>query len=69
MKSDYNTVLDNGLDIISGLPHEISELTRFTNLLLDVDLVDTWRAMNLHGANHLQPEDLIIYYIVKTVFL
>ena len=43
---DFNTVLNNDLDIISGLPHDIEEIKLFTNLLFDFDLVDTWRALN-----------------------
>ena len=46
VKGDFNTVLDNNLDIISGLPHENSEINVFTNLMLDFDLIDTWRTVN-----------------------
>ena len=58
MTRDIKIVLNNDLDIISRLPHNIEEIKSFTNMLLDFDLVDTWRALksddnNFYCANHL----------------
>ena len=51
---DFNTVLDNDLDIISGLPHGNSEIQLFTNLILNFDLIDTWRASNSNKKDLVQ---------------
>ena len=44
---DFNSVLDNEHDIVSGLPHDKSEINVFNKLLSDFDLVDTWRISNI----------------------
>ena len=43
---DFNTVLDNKLDIISGLPHDKKEIENFNSLLSKFDLYDSWRTLN-----------------------
>ena len=40
---DFNTVLNNSTDIISGAPHDLEEVNIFNSLLKSCDLYDTWR--------------------------
>ena len=51
ISGDFNTVLNNELDILSGLPHDSSEVNVFKNLLLDHCLVDTWRAFHFDNKD------------------
>ena len=44
---DFNIVIDNKLDIISGEYHSANIVKRFSNLINDLLLVDVWRSM--HG--------------------
>lgn len=43
---DFNAVLDNNLDIISGERHATSVVDSFNNLTHDCDLHDVWRVFN-----------------------
>ena len=43
---DFNTVLDNKLDIISGLPHNKKDIDNFNLILNKYDLIDSWRSLN-----------------------
>ena len=43
---DFNCVLDNELDIISGQPHGADEVNEFNKLVKTLDLTDTWRAFH-----------------------
>lgn len=43
INGDFNTVLDNSLDIVSGAPHDITEINLFRTFLNNFDLCDTWR--------------------------
>ena len=40
---DFNMVLNNSLDIISGLPHSLREITHFENFVEDYNLIDSFR--------------------------
>ena len=40
---DFNCVLDNKLDIISGEPHNIRNIENFKDFVINHDLSDTWR--------------------------
>ena len=44
---DFNTVLNNQLDIISGENHNVNIVNSFNNLVNDLFVVDIWR--HLHG--------------------
>ena len=44
---DFNMVLNNELDIISGAPHREEDVTRFKNWVSNCEIVDAWRAR--HG--------------------
>lgn len=43
---DFNIVLDNKLDIISGNPHDAEIVEKFKNWTLNSDLTDTWRKIH-----------------------
>ena len=43
---DFNTVLDNKLDIISGEPHSENIVKKFNTIVNDHLLVDIWRTLN-----------------------
>lgn len=40
---DFNSVLNNNLDIISGRPHNVKEVNKFNELLKKLGLIDLWR--------------------------
>ena len=44
---DFNNVLDNDIDIVSGLPHDISTVRAFQDLVSSCELFDVWRLF--HG--------------------
>ena len=46
LMGDFNLVMDNTLDVISGLPHKQSIVCNFNKSMMDVNLVDIWRKMN-----------------------
>ena len=39
---DFNIVLDNNIDIVSGNPHDSETVQSFKNWTLNCDLTDTW---------------------------
>ena len=43
---DFNIVLDNNIDIVSGNPHDSETVQSFKNWTLNCDLTDTWRQLN-----------------------
>ena len=43
---DFNTVLDNTLDIISGARHEVRCTEAFSKFVSNDYLIDTWRCLN-----------------------
>ena len=43
---DFNSVLNNSLDIISGAPHDIGEIDLFASFLSQFNLIDVWRNIN-----------------------
>ena len=43
---DFNIVLDNNLDIISGNPHDVETVKQFKNWSMNCDLTDTWRQIH-----------------------
>ena len=43
---DFNTVLNNSMDIISGAPHELEEVNLFNSFLKSFNLYDIWRWFN-----------------------
>ena len=43
---DFNIVLNNDLDIISGKPHDMETVEKFKNWTLSCELVDTWRQLH-----------------------
>ena len=43
---DFNVVLDNELDIISGLPHSKHTVENFNSVLNRMNLIDIWRLRN-----------------------
>lgn len=43
---DFNSVIDNHLDIISGAPHDTAEVNNFQTFMTNLDLYDTWRMFN-----------------------
>ena len=43
---DFNTVLDNNLDIISGEKHNIDVVNKFKRLLNENVLIDSWRYLH-----------------------
>ena len=43
---DFNTVLDNKLDIVCGNEHKPRDILQFQRLLKTADLCDVWRAFN-----------------------
>ena len=43
---DFNCVLDNNLDIVSGQPHKNSEVTEFNNMVKNLELRDIWRGLH-----------------------
>ena len=45
---DFNTVLDNKLDIVSGLPHNVKTVEKFNNVVNELLLVDIWRSAHPH---------------------
>ena len=46
LHGDSNCVTRNELDIISGLPHRISEVKQFNTLINDLGLKDGWRTFH-----------------------
>ena len=46
ISGDFNSVLDNSLDIISGAPHDTTEINLFKTFVNNFDLCDTWRLFN-----------------------
>lgn len=40
---DFNSVIDNKMDIVSGEPHNIIVVEQFQNLVNDLSLYDSWR--------------------------
>jgi len=40
---DFNCVLDNDLDVVSGQPHIINDVNGFQNMLVNSELNDVWR--------------------------
>lgn len=45
---DFNCVLDNKLDIVSGEKHHLDAVTKLNHLVESCDLYDTWRSFNPH---------------------
>ena len=43
---DFNSVIDNSLDNISGAPHDAGETDLFQTFINNFDLCDTWRMLN-----------------------
>ena len=43
---DFNSVINNSIDIISGAPHDASEIKLFQTFMNNFDLCDTWRMFN-----------------------
>ena len=43
---DFNTVLNNSSDIVSGAPHDVEEVSVFNSFLKTCDLYDIWRWIN-----------------------
>ena len=43
---DFNAVVDNDLDIITGRKHDQQETNSFNELINSLDLIDSWRTMN-----------------------
>ena len=44
---DFNTVVDNSLDIIdSGLPHDVEVVNKFNDWIINSSLIDSWRLMH-----------------------
>ena len=41
---DFNCVVNNDLDIVSGLPHRVSEVKELNSLISDLGLKDGWRS-------------------------
>ena len=44
---DFNSVLSNAFDIISGDPHSIGEIDMFESFVNHFDLYDVWRNFNI----------------------
>ena len=44
--SDFNLVIDNKLDIISGEPHNRHHVKLFNNFINSSSLIDTWRLLH-----------------------
>jgi exonuclease III len=40
---DFNSVLNNELDIISGKPHNVTQVASFNEMVVSLDMVDGWR--------------------------
>ena len=40
---DFNTIMNNDLDIVSGKPHSVREVTAVSNLVNELMLTDAWR--------------------------
>ena len=49
---DFNMVLDNKLDIVSGGCHTISNIESFKNFKLKGNLIDTWRYLHPYEKNY-----------------
>ena len=43
---DFNCVLDNDIDVISGEPHQVCLVEGFNNFVVNADLTDSWRMLN-----------------------
>jgi exonuclease III len=43
---DFNCVLNNELDIISGEKHPVAHLKEFNNFIINLNLYDIWRMKN-----------------------
>ena len=43
---DFNCVMDNNLDILSGSKHNFNTVQAFNKLVNEIDLVDIWRHNN-----------------------
>ena len=48
---DFNSVLNNSLDIIAGAPHDIGEIDLFVSFLSHFDLIDIWRSFNKNAKD------------------
>ena len=46
MFGDFNCVLDNSSDIVSGKPHGSVEVNAFNNMLNKMELCDVWRSFH-----------------------
>ena len=45
---DFNTVIDNDKDIISGEKHSIRVVNEFKNMVAECNLIDNWRVFHPH---------------------
>ena len=43
---DFNMVLNNDIDVISGNPHDSKIVSRFNEFMCSTDLYDVWRLYN-----------------------
>lgn len=43
---DFNTVISNDLDVITGEPHNRREISGLNQMVTDLDLYDSWRVLN-----------------------
>ena len=49
---DFNCVVDNNKDIISGDPHPVEVVKSFNTFILDTELNDIWRIDNPHDSEY-----------------
>ena len=49
---DFNTVMNNDLDVITGEPHNRRETTGLNQLVTNLDLHDSWRILNPDGKEY-----------------
>jgi exonuclease III len=50
---DFNCVLDNSKDIVSGDVHPVNDVANFNSLVTDTELNDTWRVFNEDSRIHM----------------
>ena len=52
LMGDFNCVINNKLDIISGSPHNEKEIQEFNNLIKQLELTDSWRAFHVDERDY-----------------
>lgn len=52
LMGDFNCVLNNKSDIISGYPHSKNEVEAFNNVVKSLGLTDTWRSFHINEHDY-----------------